>query len=332
MADPRRRPLGRAALVASRLGVYLVVLALAAAGALSSPRFLTLGNLLNIVDGVTLLGIVVTGMAFVTYSGHYADLSVPTTMAFAGVVAVELLRFGFAAALAGGLGVGLVVGLVNAAVIGGIRANPILWTLAMSYVTKGLMRWFWLNRQIYPDVKGGATGAGHLFVQLYRQEVIGKVTLPIVALVAMAIAAQCVLRRTTFGRQLRLVGSQIDVARLSGVPVARTVGLAFVLSALAAAAAGIFITSLAKVGAYYNGEGYDFDAVTAIVIGGMTLSGGRGDIRGALGGVLVIGLMGNLMTLMGIDTFSQRIIKGIVFIAAVGIGGAVLRRLGQDDA
>jgi ribose/xylose/arabinose/galactoside ABC-type transport system permease subunit len=85
------------------------------------------------------------------------------------------------------------------------------------------------------------------------------------------------------------------------------------------------------VGAYYNGEGYDFDAVTAIVIGGMTLSGGRGDIVGALGGVLVIGLMGNLMTLMGIDTFSQRIIKGVVFIAAVGIGAAVLRRLGRDD-
>jgi ribose/xylose/arabinose/galactoside ABC-type transport system permease subunit len=331
MGDVRQRPLSRVALVAGRLGVTLVVLCLLAAGTLASPRFLTFANLINIVDGVMLLGIVVTGMAFVTYSGHYADLSVPTTMAFAGVVAVEFLRFGFVQALLGGLGVGLAVGLVNAAVVGRLRANPILWTLAMSYVTKGLMRWLWLNRQIYPDVKSGATGAGQLFVQLYRQEVLGKVTLPMVVLVAMAIAAHCVLRRTVFGHQLKLVGANPEVARLSGVPVARTVGLAFVLSALAAALAGLFITSLSKVGAYYNGEGYDFDAVTAIVIGGMTLSGGRGGIGGALGGVLVIGLMGNLMTLLGIDTFSQRIVKGLVFIAAVGLSAAVLRRLGRDD-
>jgi ribose/xylose/arabinose/galactoside ABC-type transport system permease subunit len=331
MGDARQRSLNRAALVAGRLGVYLIVLVLVLAGAFSSQKFLTLTNLLNIVDGVMLLGIVVTGMAFVTYSGHYADLSVPTTMAFAGVVAVEFLRLGFGVALLGGLGVGLAIGLANAVVVGRFRANPILWTLAMSYVTMGLMRWLWANEQIYPDVKSGATGAGDLFEQLYRQEVLGKLTLPIVVLAVMAIAAQFVLCRTTFGRQLKLVGANLEVARHSGVPTGRTVGLAFVLSALAAAVAGIFITSLSKVGAYYNGEGYDFDAVTAIVIGGMTLSGGRGDIVGALGGVLVIGLMGNLMTLMGIDTFSQRIIKGVVFIAAVGIGAAVLRRLGRDD-
>lgn len=331
MAESCQRPLSRSALVASRLGVYLVVLALALAGTLVSSRFLTGTNLLNVVDSVTLLGIVVTGVAFVTYSGHYADLSVPTTMAFAGVIAVELLHCGFGIALLAGLGVGLVIGLINAVVIGRWRANPIIWTLAMSYVTKGLMRWLWSNEQIYPEVKSGETGAGHLFVQLYRQELLGRITLPLLVLAALAIGAQFLLRRTTFGQQLKLVGSNLEAARLSGVRTARTVGMAFVLSALAAAVAGIFITSLAKVGAYYNGEGYDFDAVTAIVLGGMTLSGGRGDMVGALGGVLVIGLMGNLMTLAGIDTFSQRIIKGVVFIAAVGIGAVVLRRLGRDD-
>ena len=331
MADGRQRPFNRGALVASRLGVYLVVLALGVAGAIVSPRFLTATNLLNVVDSVVLLGIVVTGVAFVTYSGHFADLSVPTTMAFAGVVAVELLRFGFSVALLAGLGTGLVIGLINAVVIGRWRANPIIWTLAMSYVTKGLMRWLWLNRQIYPDVKSGETGAGHLFIQLYRYEVVGTITLPLLVLVTLAIGAQFLLRRTTFGQHLKLVGSNLEVARLSGVRTGRTVGAAFVLAALAAAVAGLFITSLAKVGAYYNGDGYDFDAVTAIVLGGMTLSGGRGDIVGALGGVLVIGLMSNLMTLLGIDTFSQRIIKGVVFIAAVGISAAVLRRLGRDD-
>ena len=284
MADGRQRPFSRGALVASRLGVYLVVLALVVAGAVVSPRFLTATNLLNVVDSVMLLGIVVTGVAFVTYSGHFADLSVPTTMAFAGVIAVELLRLGLGIALVAGLGTGLLIGLVNALVIGRWRANPIIWTLATSYVTMGLMRWLWSNEQVYPDVKSGETGAGHLFIQLYRHEVFGKITLPLLVLITLAIAAQFLLRRTTFGQHLKQVGSNLEVARLSGIRTARTVGAAFVLSGLAAALAGLFITSLSRVGAYYNGGGYDFDAVTAIVLGGMTLSGGRGDIIGALGG------------------------------------------------
>ena len=308
MPDLRTRKLGVASTILQGLGIYAMVLVLTVAGAFISPKFLTADNLLNIVDGVMLLGIVAVGVAFVTYSGHYADLSVPTTMAFSGVIAVEMLRFGIVASLLSGLVAGLAIGLVNACVIGKIRANPIIWTLAVSYVTKGLMRWIWLNRQIYPDVKGGETGAGRLFVALYRHDVLGRITLPMVVLVVLVVAGQFVLKRTAFGQHLKLVGSNAAMARLTGVDVAWTTGVAFVLSSLAAAVGGILITSLSKVGAYYNGEGYDFDAVTAIVIGGMTLAGGRGDIVGVLGGVLVLGLMSNVMTLLGIDTFSQRIV------------------------
>jgi ribose/xylose/arabinose/galactoside ABC-type transport system permease subunit len=332
MPDRRTRSLDTVSTILQRLGIYAGVLVLIGTGIWISPKFLTAGNLLNIVDGIMLLGIVAVGVAFVTYSGHYADLSVPTTMALAGVVAVELLRFGFVASLVGGLAAGLGIGLINAVVVGRLRANPIIWTLAMSYMTKGLMRWVWLNRQIYPDVKGGATDAGRLFVALYRQEVIGRITLPMIVLGLFVAAGQLVLKRTAFGQQLKLVGANLPMARLTGVHVPRTVGAAFLVSAFAASVGGILITSLSKVGAYYNGEGYDFDAVTAVVIGGLTLAGGRGDIVGVLGGVLVLGLMSNLMTLLGIDTFSQRIVKGLVFIAVVGLGARALRRLGRDDA
>jgi ribose/xylose/arabinose/galactoside ABC-type transport system permease subunit len=326
---PSRLPLS--ALV-HRFGIYCAVLVLVVTGAFLSPKFLTANNLLNTVDGVMLLGIVAVGAAFVTYSGHYADLSVPTTMAFSGVMAVEMLRFGFVPGLLAGLATGLVIGLLNALMIGKLRSNPIIWTLAMSYVTKGLMRWIWLNRQIYPDVKGGDTSAGRLFVDLYRHSVLGRVTLPMVVLVVLAVAGQYLLKRTAFGQQLKLVGSNQAMAAATGVNVPRTVGAAFLLSSLAASAGGILITSLSKVGAYYNGEGYDFDAVTAIVIGGVTLAGGRGDIIGVLGGVLMLGLMSNIMTLMGVDTFAQRIVKGLVFIAVVGVSAAVARQLGRDDA
>jgi ribose/xylose/arabinose/galactoside ABC-type transport system permease subunit len=332
VSDRRDAIRRRAGPWALELGVFAAVGAFVAAGILVSPNFLTPKNLLNTVDSVMLLGIVSVGVAFVTYSGHYADLSVPTTMAFSGVMTVEMLKFGFVPGLLAGLATGLAIGLLNALVVGRFRANPILWTLAVSYVTKGLMRWVWENQQIYPDVQSGESPAGRLFIELYRHHVIGPITLPMVILAAFVIAGQVLLTRTAFGQQLKLVGANREMARLTGVRTSRVVGLAFVLSALAATVGGILITSLSKVGAYYNGDGYDFDAVTAIVIGGVSLSGGRGHIVGVFGGVLLLGLMSNLLTLLGVDTFAQRIVKGMLFIGIVGVTSAMARRHGRDDA
>ena len=318
--------------IVQKLGVYGLVLIVAALGIGASPNFLTLSTLLSVLDSSMLLGIVAVGVAFVTYSGNYADLSVPTTMAFSGVVAVEVLQFGIGVALMAGLLTGLVIGVVNGVVVGKWRANPIIWTLAMSFVVKGLMRWIWQNKQIYPDVKGGETAAGRIFTELYRFEVLPKVAIPAVVLVFLVIIGQYVLKRTQFGQQLKLVGSNPKAAAMTGINVPLVVGMTFVISASAAAVAGIFITSLSKVGAYYNGDGFDFAAVTAIVVGGLTLAGGRGDIVGVLGGVFVIGLMRNVMTLYGMGTFSQQIVTGIVFISVVGLNAVSLRKLGQDDA
>ena len=112
----------------------------------------------------------------------------------------------------------------------------------------------------------------------------------------------------------------------------RAIILSFVLAAFTATIAGLAVTSLSRVGAWYNGAGYDFKAVTAVVIGGMTLAGGRGTILGVLGGSLIIGILNNIMTLIGIGTFSQDMIRGAIFIIVVGINAMSLRRLGRDDA
>jgi ribose/xylose/arabinose/galactoside ABC-type transport system permease subunit len=108
--------------------------------------------------------------------------------------------------------------------------------------------------------------------------------------------------------------------------------LSFALAALTATVAGLAVTSLSRVGAWYNGAGYDFKAVTAVVIGGMTLAGGRGNILGVLGGALIIGILNNIMTLLGVGTFSQDIVRGAIFILVVGVNALSLRRLGRDDA
>lgn len=295
-------------------------------------NFFTASNMLNIVDAVSMLGIVAVGMAFVTYSGHYADLSVPTTMALTGIVCVEMLKYGFWPAIIIAFLVGFGIGVINAYAVGKLKANPIIWTLAMNYVTLGVIRLVWVNKQIYPDMQASSERASDMFDSIYRLRFFDKIALPMVMLVILVIVLNFILNRSKFGIQLKMTGAARKAAKFSGINVERVIGTAFIICALTATLGGLTITSLSRVGAWYNGTGYDFKAVTAIVIGGMTLAGGRGSIIGVLGGVLIIGLMNNIMTLLGVGTFSQDMIRGAIFIIVVGINAKSLRSLGRDDA
>ena len=315
------------------LGVYGLVAVLFAAGCAISREFLTVENLLNALRAVTLMGIVSVGVAFITYSRHYVDLSIPGIMALSGTVAVWALDYGFAPSLAIGLGAGMLIGLINGLVVGYLRLNPIIWTLAMMSLLSGLIRWAYAGRQIYPDE---ATGAGRAFLALYHVRVFGLVPLPVAVLIVVALAGYVLMRWTAYGQRLRLTGSSYEVARLTGMNVRRVVAGAFVMSSAASAAAGILLTSFNKVGAVYIGEGYDFKTITAVVLGGVTLAGGRGTIAGVLGGVLVIALMNNVMSLVRIGDFvigefSKNIVQGAVFILVVGIHSYSRRRAGTDD-
>ncbi len=308
---------------------------LQATGAISG--FLSFKNMLNIIDNVALIGIVAMGMAFVTYSGQFADMSVPTTMAFTGYICVELLRFGFLPAILGAFVAGLLIGLLNGYVIGKFKANPIIWTLAVNYVTMGIIRLIWVNKQIYPDMISQDKGAIALFDGIYRTRFFNLIGLPLVILIVLVIVGQFVLTKTSFGVKLKITGSAYKAAKFSGIKVERMVMIAFVLAAFTATIGGLAITSLSRVGAWYTGAGYDFSAVTVIVIGGMTLAGGRGNILGVLGGSLIISILNNIMTLVqigsfSIGTFSQGMVRGVIFIIVVGISAKSLRSLGRDDA
>ena len=326
--DVRATRSGRARRAVRAAGVLTIVLALVVVGALVSPDFLSATNLVNAIRAVALLGIVATGVAFVTYSGHYADLSVPVVMAASGTAVVAALPAGLAAGALAGLGTAAALGLVNGYVIGYLRANPIVWTLVTASVLDGVLRWLYSGQQVYPD----ATHlAGRRFLALYGAS-IGPAPLVLVLSGLVIAAGHLLLSRTRFGAELALVGSAAEAARLSGVAVGRRVLGAFMLSSLAAGLGGVLLTSLNKVGAPYVGRGYDFSAVTAVVLGGVALSGGRGSVPGVLGGVLLIGLLANVLTLLGVGTFGQSVVQGVVFIAAVAWQQRELRGAGRDDA
>ncbi|MFC1551878.1 ABC transporter permease [Candidatus Latescibacterota bacterium] len=314
---------------ADTVGINLVAVLLVVIGYFVSPDFLTGDNFLNILRSVAMLGIVASGMAFVTYSGNMADLSIPSIMAFSGIITVAALPFGLISALILGVCAGMTVGAMNGTVVGRLNANPILWTLAVSFFMEGFMRFTWSNSQIYPDTAPGTSGAA--FTAIFRAQ-IGPVPLIVLVMAAMFVLGHLILTRTRFGVETKLVGSSKAAAKTSGINVPRVVLFDFLAASFAASVAGIFITSLNKLGVFYLGQGYDFKAVTAVVIGGMMLSGGRGSMWGVLGGVLVIGLLSNIMTFIGINTFQQNIVTGIVFITVVGLQQLQLRRQGRDYA
>jgi ribose/xylose/arabinose/galactoside ABC-type transport system permease subunit len=323
--DSRNLELNSWSLWISKLGIFIVLGIFLIIGPLVSSKFYTFTNF------ATILGIVAVGVAFVTYSGHYADMSVPSIMAFSGIITVATLQYGIVISLLLGILAGLLVGIINGVVVGVFKANPIIWTLAVAYVLNGLMRWIWVANQIYPDLNGGKGSAASIFLNLSRQYV-GHLPLIFLLLFCAVIIGQLALTKTKFGRRLKLVGSSAEVAKFSGINVPITVGIAFLISALTASIGGIFLTSLVKLGVYSNGTGYDFNSITAVVIGGVTLAGGRGNIVGVFGGTLLMGILINVLNLIGVSQFYQTIVEGIIFILVVGINQKSLRKLGRDDA
>jgi ribose/xylose/arabinose/galactoside ABC-type transport system permease subunit len=310
-------------------GIYAVAALLLVLGAFISPDFFTADNFLNILSGIALLGIVSSGMAFITYSGNMADLSLPSIMAFSGIIAVAALPLGLPTALALGMLSGLAIGAMNGLVVGRLNANPILWTLAVAFFMEGFMRFTWSNNQVYPDTAPGTAGAA--FIGIFRWRV-GPVPAIVLVMLVLFVLGHLIMTRTRFGHECRLVGSSRAAASASGIRVSRVVFLNFVLAAFAASVAGVFITSMNKLGVFYLGQGYDFKAVTAVVIGGVMLSGGRGHMPGVLGGVLVMGLLTNIMTFLGMTSFRQNIVTGLVFILVVGLQQYQLRARGKDHA
>ena len=303
-------------------GIYMAAALLFLMGMFVSPHFLSTGNLMNILRAVSLLGIASAGMSFVVYTGYMCDLSVPTYMAFSGIIAVATLPLGFIPAIVLGIMAGMAVGAMNGIVIGRLRANPILWTLAVVYFMEGFMRFVWSSSQLYPDQileqKGLDTRIAEQFVGIFRFS-LGSVPLSVIIMLLLFLASHLILTRTGLGQKLRLLGSSHNVSEFTGINTARYTLYAFLLTSFFSSIAGIFITSMNKMGVFYLGQGYDFKAVTAVVLGGMMQSGGIGTIRGVMGGVLVIGLLSNILTLMGINYFQQNIITGIIFISVIAM-------------
>lgn len=331
--DTRKTKINPFTLLFNKLGIYVVVIFLMILGMITSKgEFFTASNIQSILEAVALLGMVAAGLTFVVYSGNMNDMSLPMTMAFAGMMTSQFINFGFPVAALIGILTGVVIGLINGFMIGKLRANPVIWTWGFNLLLSGIVRVTWGGKQVYADSVAKsdfALKAAENFYSIARIYIGGIISVMAIVMIVMFIIAWFIHSRTTFGNQLRIVGTSYDVAKFSGINCPRVVTTAYVINGIFASIGGIFYAALRKIASYENGTGYDFSGLTAVLLGGVLLSGGKGNMVGVFGGVLAYGILNNILSWVGLGTYEKYLVQGIVFLFIVWLNTYSNRKLGR---
>jgi ribose transport system permease protein len=313
---------------------YIMLIALVVISTLLSEHFLTLQNLFNLLRQLAPLALVSIGMLLVILTGGI-DLSVGSVAAIGGMgvaMAMPALPFDGVAALMicvfGAVLFGALLGAINGALVAGFGMASFVATLAMMTMARGLAYMLSNGQPVrFPrDLPTAQILTG------FGSKGLPGIGLPwpVLAVAVVIVLFVFLLRRTNWGRLTVATGSNEDAVRLAGLPVWRYKFLAFTLCGALSALAGIFVTSRTAVGTPVTGIGLELDAIAACVIGGALLSGGRGTVTNTMIGVLILGLIGNIMNLMSVPAYPQQIIKGVIIILAVlmqGIGARAKRRV-----
>lgn len=290
---------------------YLVItfLLMFVVSCLLSPKFLTPLNLLNILTQNATTAILSYGMLFVIVTGGI-DLSVGSFLALSVCLTAGLLNQNWPIA-AVCLFVVLVMA-VGGAIAGGLIAfgkiEPFIATLAMQQVVRGIA-------YIY-QVGSVAVINNQTFLTNFAGN-LGPIPIAIIYAAIIGIIMHILLKNTTFGRKTYAIGGSKEAAKLVGVSVNKMLISIYVLSAILAGIAGIIMAARLRVGTALVGDGLELDAIASVVIGGAAFTGGRGTVMNTVLGVLILGIIGNIMNLMGVATYPQMMIKGAIIVAAV---------------
>lgn len=291
--------------------VWFVVVAVIIFSAFGSDIFLSQRNLGNAMGQSVTLGLLAIGQTFVILAGAI-DLSVGSMAKLAAVLTAGLIDGEPARVvpvIAGVLSLGAVVGFVNGWISTKLRIAPIIVTLGTFSVLEGLAF-------AYTTVPVGRIPSG-LSQTAYSG--IGPVPWTFVLLLVMVVAASFVLRGTVFGQSIYAVGGDPQVARRAGIDPSRVTIQAMMICSILAALGGVVTVIRSGVGTPTAGEGLELAAITAVVIGGASLFGGRGRVIGSIGGAVLITLIDNSLNLLGVSTFSKDLVRGFVIVAAVAI-------------
>ncbi|HET8599652.1 MAG TPA: ABC transporter permease [Segeticoccus sp.] len=305
---------------------FLALIAIIIVFSVLSPNYLTVNNLLTMASHVAVYALLALGMLLVILNGGI-DLTVGSMLGLSGVVAgflmegVPLHVFGvtvFPAVWVVALiscAVGALVGFVNGVLISRFNVAPFVATLGMLYVVRGIAL-LMTNGLTYNNLEGkpelGNTGFDWLGFNR-----IANVPIGVLVMVVAAIVISVILNRSMFGRWLYASGGNERAAELSGVPVRRVKIWVYVVSGICASIAGLILSSELTSASPTAGNTYELTAIAAVVIGGASLMGGRGNVRGTLLGAFVIGFLSDGLVIVGVSAYWQTVFTGAVIIFAV---------------
>jgi ribose transport system permease protein len=301
-ATGRTLEVGRYALLITLLVIVVVT-------AIGNPRFFSVANFLNILVQVSVLGIVAAGQTILIVAGGL-DLSVGAMLSVAGLAAALTITGTGSVALGAiaALATGSAVGMANGVLVATNRATPFIVTLGTMTFLQG----------VAIVISGGSpiNGTGLLFDIFGLGGFLGLPS-PVLALLAILALAHLFLGRTLLGRYGFAIGGGEDAARLSGVPVRRVKISLYALNGLIVGIGALVLTGILDSALPTMGNGYELRSIAAVVIGGTPLFGGRGNVIGTLGGVLLLGLVSNSMNLLGVGAIYQNAVLGLIITAAV---------------
>lgn len=289
--------------------MLIALVILSVAFALASDVFLSPGNIINVLRQISIMGILSVGTTMVMITGGI-DLSVGSVVGVSSVVVAVLISSGISPILAiiAALIIGALIGLLNGFLITDIGMFPMIATLATMTIFRGVAYLITGGLPVhgFPD-SFLFLGQGYLF----------GIPFPVIIMALIFILGYIILNHTVFGRRIYGIGGNIEASRLSGIPVKRTLYNVYILQGILAAGAGVILLSRINSGQPTSGAGYEMDVITATVLGGTSVSGGVGNIRGVIIGVLFMGILTNGMVLLNVQDYWQQVIRGGVLILAV---------------
>jgi ribose/xylose/arabinose/galactoside ABC-type transport system permease subunit len=292
-------------------GILGALIILIVVGALISPHFLRTANLINVIRQIAIAGIIGLGMTFVILTSGI-DLSVGSIVGCVAVVSASMLRADvpWFIVMPLGLLVGGLIGALNGLGITKGNLQPFIMTLGMMVIARGVTMTYSQGQPI------SIGKAAETFSWLGAGDFLG-IPVPVWLLLFVAVLASLTLIYTPFGRHIYAVGDNAEAARLSGINTNLVTFGVYVINGVLAALSALILVSRLTTGEPLQGTGFELDAIAIVVIGGTSLFGGEGGVRGTLIGAAIVAVLANLLNLIGVSPFSQQIVKGLIIIGAV---------------
>ncbi|MCM3118079.1 ribose ABC transporter permease [Neobacillus sp. MER 74] len=295
--------------VLSNSGILIALISLIVFFAITTSTFMTPSNLLNVLRQISINAIIAFGMTFtILITG--IDLSVGSVLAASQVITIGLLFMGvpIVPALFGGILIGAVLGFINGFVITKGKIPPFIVTLSMMIMARGLS---------YVLTGGRPMSFNNDVLSFIGNGYIGPIPVPVIIMILCLIITSFVLNKTRFGRHVYAIGGNREAARFSGIHISKIEIIVYTISGVLAGLSGVILAARMSSAQPTSGNGFELDAIAAVVLGGTSFSGGIGKIGGVFIGALIIGVLNNGLNLLHVSSYWQMIIKGLVIVTAV---------------